>query len=149
MSIEVHIEDTISLADKSSNMGNRPIRKKAIHEKLFDQYGINEKDLVESSNKTQKNIPNDWIIEIIKDNISLTETTSEIKPYHKQFSGKTLVLIFENTKAQKQFKKEYDRNLFKSINSVIESKHENPKDYNRTIIFEVSGNNQRLDIILS
>lgn len=101
------------------------------HDKLFREYNIDPKTTFDGT--ALKQVPHEWIPEIIETNIK----SSKIKILDAQHikASKLFLLIFESTNDAKKFDSEFAINMFKVINDFIDSKKENPRHYHRNIVF--------------
>ena len=122
--------DKISITQVESTGVDEKIgnRKKSIHEELFKEYNID----VTKKTEPLRPIPMSWVQEIIEFNIS----SIDIKPSNKNknTNNRVFTLIFQSNEEALNFEKEFQKNMFSSINNFIESKDQNPKLYNRNVI---------------
>ena len=135
--------DNINVSDKS-NMDLQPRKRiKMIHEQVFEQYGIDPIKVFERTGLL-KNIPVEWISEIVISNIQSCKTPRVYQ--NNQLKDKTTSLGFETPEACEAFYKEFNINMSKSINNYITSKNENPQKYNRIVVIESTVSNKQLTI---
>ena len=145
--IVVTTEDTIGLYDRN-NLNTSKIRKKALHEQLYENYNINEKEIAKD-NKANKMIPKSWQKEIIEFNAEYTTNNGEVKPIDRKFNGDSYIITFQTREDTQNFINEFNINLFKSINFILEKKDENPSVYNRTVVVESTESDYRLEILIT
>lgn len=132
--IVIGAEDGINIKDKS-NMNPEPPREKVelLHEKLFSQYGIDPTELYKDGRKL-KNIPKDWIRDIIIENAK--STGFEIM--NQTFDPETRMVSFGIGRLCEEFYTQFNVNLFESVNKSLEAKGENPYDYMRVIVMNIT-----------
>jgi hypothetical protein len=101
------------------------------HEKLFREYNIDPKKVFDGT--ALKQVPHEWIPEIIEANIKLAKT-KVVEAQHIKGS-KIFLLIFDSEEDSENFDREFISNMFKSINEFIQNKGENPTHYHRNVVF--------------
>jgi len=109
------------------------VRKPLAHEKLFQEYNIDPAKLFDGS--ILKQIPHEWIPEIIEQNIQSISPEFKILEAQHITSNKVFMLIFESPEAVQQFDEQFNKKMFSNINAFIEKRGENTKKYHRNIIF--------------
>jgi hypothetical protein len=121
-----HIDD----AKTDEKIGERQ-KVDLSHEKLFREYNIDVKNMFDGT--VLKQVPHEWIPEIIEENIKKTNVNI-IEAQHVN-SSKVFILIFKDDEHSLNFDKTFPINMFKTINEFIESKKQNPTHYHRNIVF--------------
>jgi hypothetical protein len=101
------------------------------HEKLFREYNIDPNKIFDGT--ALKQVPHEWIPEIIELNIKTTN--SEIIQAQHIKSSKLFLLIFKTNNDSENFDKQFSTNMFKTINDFIQNKKESPRHYHRNIVF--------------
>lgn len=101
------------------------------HEKLFREYNIDPNKVFDGT--ALKQVPHEWIPEIIEANVKTTNAKI-IQAQHIKAS-KLFLLIFENNNESENFDSQFSTNMFKTINKYIQDKKESPRHYHRNIVF--------------
>jgi len=136
--------DGMNLADKSNMNPEQPRKKmKMIHEQVFEQYGIDPQKVFERTGLL-KNIPHEWIHEIITLNINTCKTQKNYININLQ--DRVAVLGFEAPEICEQFYQEFNTNMSRAINAYLASINEDPKKYNRIIVIESSVDSQQISL---
>jgi len=104
-------------------------------EQELENMNINVENVKELyKDNVQKIIPKDWYFPIIEKCIDLCDIAPETVNFNKQ--DRIVTIVFENESITEGFENKFHSNLFKAVNDFIKSKDENPKVYNRVLIFE-------------
>jgi hypothetical protein len=125
---EVHVRDSAK-------------KTKTLQDQGFEEYKVDPIKIFERTGLL-KNIPSDWIPEILLNTINSCKTPRTFQNINK--NEKTIVLGFESKKdcnafygdPDKNDPGEFNNNLISNINNFIISKNEQPKKYNRIIVVE-------------
>ncbi|MEI7620804.1 MAG: FAD-dependent oxidoreductase, partial [Candidatus Falkowbacteria bacterium] len=91
-----------------------------------------------------KNIPHDWIHEIITLNINTCKTQKNYLNINLQ--DRVVVLGFETPEICEQFYQEFNTNMSRAINAYLASINEDPKKYNRIIVIESATDSQQITL---
>lgn len=132
--------DGMNLADKH-NMNTPSQKKKAVHEQLFEQYGIDPVKVFEQTG-ILKMIPPEWIFDILVLNLQNCKTPRIYENINK--TEKSINIGFRSSEEREKFEEEFNLNMPKSINSFITSQNDDPKKYNRIIVIETAADGQQL-----
>ena len=108
-------------------------KRELAHEKLFSEFGIDPEKLYDGT--VLKQIPQDWIPQIIEKNIQSISPEFEISEFQHFTNNKIFLLIFKDVESTVSFDTKFNKNMFSTINSFIENQKANPKNYHRNIIF--------------
>lgn len=104
-------------------------KREPVHESIFKEYGI---PLKSKNAEPLRPIPASWTKEIIDKNVSsINIATVNVK---KDDQKRLFTILLNSEDDAKEFEKHFQTNMFKSINTFIEDKDENPTFYNRNII---------------
>lgn len=114
----------------SEQIGQRK-KKTTVHEKLFKEFNIDPDKVFDGT--VLKQIPSEWIPEIIEKTIKMCDSSNISEAQHIS-SSKVFMLIFKDYLNANQFDLEYSKNMFKAINSFIQEKQEKPEKYHRSIV---------------
>ena len=118
-------------------------KKPLAHEKLFKEFNINPEKVFDGT--ILKQIPNDWVPEIIENNIKSCINVEIIEAQHVS-SSHVFILIFDNYIEANKFDLHFSSNMFKIINKFIENKKEKPENYHRNIIFTKNIDDKKITI---
>lgn len=113
------------------------------HEKMFKEYNINPAKVFDGT--VLKQVPHEWVPNIIKQNIKSCKNVSVLEAQHIE-SSKVFILIFKNDSDANSFDNEFAINMFKNINNYIISQNEKPEMYHRNIVFTKSIEDNKLTI---
>lgn len=138
--IVVVAEDSMNLQEKTNMNTKMP---KMIHEQIFEEYKIDPQKVFERTG-ILKNIPIEWIPDIIENNISMINMPLEYKKINKK--EKAIILVFNSEDICNQFYSLFGRNMAKAINNFIQKQNEDPKKYNRILTIETTQTEKQLII---
>lgn len=137
-----HINIThIDEAKTNEQIGERK-KVDLAHEKLFREYNIDPNTVFDGT--VLKQVPHEWIPEIIQENIK----TIDVKIVDAQHikSSKVFIIIFDNVEDPETFDSQFVTNMFKTINGFIQGKEKNPAHYHRNIVFTKTIEGQKVTI---
>lgn len=133
-----HIDD----AKPSEQIGEKK-KVDLTHERMFREFNINPDKLFDGT--VLKQVPGDWVPLIIEQNIKSCGNIEILEAQHIKGS-KVFVLIFKEELDSNKFDKEFSENMFKTINSFIESQKQKPENYHRNIVFTKSIEENKITI---
>lgn len=112
------------------------------HEKMFREYNIDPNKVFDGT--ALKQVPHEWIPEIIEANIKATNTKI-VEAQHIKAS-KLFMLIFESGEDSEIFDKEFSTVMFNTINEFIQKQDQSPSHYHRNIVFTKTIEDQKVTI---
>lgn len=119
---------------------------KMIHEEVYDKYGIDLKELYKDS-KHLKPVPNEWFKDIFKN----CADSLSIKPESMSFNARIFNFTFTSKDNAEAFLSEFGKNIISKITEYIITQNEDPKKYDKSLIFtdELNGTNNGATLVLS
>lgn len=121
-------------------IGNSKKKTLLAHEKLFKDYNIDPEKLFDGS--ILKQIPHEWIPQIIEQNIQSISPEFKIVEAQHIVANKVFMLVFEDQETVLKFDEQFNKRMFSNINNFIEAQEKSTRSYHRNIIFvqNVEGN---------
>jgi hypothetical protein len=136
------MNETITHVDDIQLDDQNRVKVELVHEKMYRELDINPVEVLKKTGLL-KTIPRDWIIDIIKNNIKSISITRNYENFNN--SGE-IVLSFNSINERIEFFKQFNSNLYNELNSFIENKDSDPKQFNRILTIESADNGLQLSL---
>lgn len=112
---------------------------------FLEDFGVDSKVMEEAyEGNSEKLIPKDWYVPIIKDCIERSGNNIENVNINK--NQRTLIITFDDESSASKSEEAFHKNVMKSTNSHIRKNDEVPKAYNRALILETKLDGRSLTI---
>jgi hypothetical protein len=135
------MNETITHVDEIQVDDKNKIKVELIHEKIYRELDVDPIEVFKKSGPL-KTIPHDWITDVIKNTVkSIT-----IKRNYENFINGEIILSFNSVEDRINFFVEFNSKLYNELNSFIENKQLNPKQFNRILTIESTAEELQLSL---